>query len=248
MDNIEDSYTKREYKRNKGIFLIIKLIIAAACLLLSSILLYAILKIPLTPIILISTVIIFFIAFKFMYSFLKQNKSDVNKNDNTWGKGLAAEDTVGKSLLALPPEYKVIEDFNTGRGNIDVIVIGPTGLFTIEVKATKGFVSYRNGQLTIDGRFPEKDYIAQTEAERYWLSNTLRQNFNTDYPVTGLLEFPFGKIDKGTINGPIKDGVWIGEGNFHRYLINKSRNHLSPDEIERIYTFLNTLKENKSAQ
>lgn len=247
MDKIEDSYTKREYIRNKRIFLLIKLIIATVCLLLISFLLYVVLKIPLTPIILISIAIMFFIAFKFMYSFLKQNKRDVARNNKTWGKGLEAEDTIGTSLLAIPTEFKVIEDFNTGRGNIDVIVIGPTGLFIIEVKAMKGAVSYPDGQLMVDGRIPEKDYIRQTEAEKYWLSNTLKQNFNTNYPITAVLEFPFGYIDKTTINGPIKDNIWIGERTFHNYLINKSRNHLSTDEIEQIYTFLNTLKENNPA-
>ena len=246
MDNKEDSYTKREFNRNKGILLIIKLIIIAGCLMLISYLLYAILKIPLTPLVIVTLAIMFFIAFKFMNSFLSQNKSDVARNDKTWGKGLEAEDTVGKSLLALPPEYKIIEDFNTGKGNIDVIVIGPTGLFVIEVKAMKGVVSYHNGHLAISGRVTENNYVLQTEAERYWLSNTLKKNLNIDYKITGLLLFPFGKIDKATINGPIKDNIWIGEGNFHRYLIDKSRNYLTTNEVERIYTFLNNLK-NKSS-
>ncbi len=246
MDNKKDSFTKREYKRNKGIFLIIKLIIIAGCLLLISYLLYALIKIPLTPLAIVTLAIMFFIAFKIMNSFLNQNKSDVARNDKTWGKGLEAEDMVGKSLLALLPEYKIIEDFNTGRGNIDVIVIGPTGLFVIEVKAMKGVVSYRNGQLAIDGRVFEKDYIVQTEAEKYWLSNTLKQYLNIDYKITGLLLFPFGKIDKSTISGPIKADIWIGEGNFHRYLIDKSRNYLTTNEVERIYTLLKNLK-NKSS-
>lgn len=246
MDNIKDSYTKREYKRNKGIFLIIKLIIIAGCLWLISYFLYTLIKIPLTPLVTVSLAVIFFVAFRFIYSFLKQNRSDVAKNDKTWGKGLEAEDTVGKSLLALPPEYKIIEDFNTGKGNIDVIVIGPTGLFVIEVKAIKGMVSYTDRQLMIDGRNAYGNYVAQTEAERFWLSNTLKQYLNIDYKITGLLLFPFGKIDKATINGPIKDSIWIGEGNFHRYLIDKSRNYLTTNEVERIYTFLNNLK-NKSS-
>lgn len=246
MVNKEDSYTKREFNRNKGIFLVIKLIIIAGCLLLISYLLYALIKIPLTPLAIVTLAIMFFIAFKIMNSFLNQNKSDVARNDKTWGKGLEAEDMVGKSLLALLPEYKIIEDFNTGRGNIDVIVIGPTGLFVIEVKAMKGVVSYRNGQLAIDGRVFEKDYIVQTEAEKDWLSNTLKQYLNIDYKITGLLLFPFGKIDKATINGPIKADIWIGEGNFHRYLIDKSRNYLTTNEVERIYTLLKNLK-NKSS-
>lgn len=246
MDNINDSYTKRQYRRNKVIFRIIKLIIIVGCLWLISYFLYSAIKIPLNPLIIVSLLIVFIIAFKFMYSFLKQNRSDVVRNDKTWGKGLEAEETVGKSLSALPADYKVIEDVDTGKGNIDYVVVGPTGLFAIEVKATKGMVSFVDEQLMIDGRNAYGNYVAQTEAEKYWLSNTLKQNLNIDYKITGLLLFPFGKIDKVTINGPIKADIWIGEGNFHRYLIDKSRNYLTTNEVERIYTFLKNLK-NKSS-
>lgn len=246
MDNINDSYTKRQYRRNKVIFRIIKLTIIAGSLWLLSIFLYTIFKIPQTPLILISVALMFYIAFKFMYSFLTRNRSDIERNDNTWRKGLEAEETVGKSLSAMPNEYKVIEDLDTGKGNIDYVVVGPTGLFAIEVKATKGMVSYVDEQLMIDGRNAYGNYVAQTEAEKYWLSNTLKQNLNIDYKITGLLLFPFGKIDKVTINGPIKADIWVGEGNFHRYLIDKSRNYLTTNEVEQIYTFLKNLK-NKSS-
>ena len=143
------------------------------------------------------------------------------------------------------PEYKNVDHFNTGHGDIDNIVIGPKGIFIIEVKSSKGTVSYINKQLLINGKPPEKDYIRQTVAEKLKLIEILKLQFNKQYTVTGLLEFPFGKIDKNTIHGKLYDhDIWIGQNTFYKYLIEKSNEYLSHQEIENIYSFLNSVKNN----
>lgn len=163
------------------------------------------------------------------------------------GRGSEAESIVGKSLSQLTVEHKVIEDLNTGHGNIDYIVIGPTGILTIEVKATKGNIRYSNEQLIINGMPLEKDYLGQAEAERYWVFKELNHHFRRQYNVVGLLEFPNGYIDKSTIKEPVRDNLWIGEGSFHHYLIKNSRNYLSQEEINNIYEFLSSKKLNQSS-
>jgi len=185
--------------------------------------------------------VIWFKTFKATESLEKQNKSDFRGNDNTWGKGLEAEETVGKSLKKLSQEFKVIDDFNTGHRNIDFIIVGPTGIFTIEVKATKGFIGYKNGRVLINNSTNDF-FLIQTEAERFWLTQRLKQHFNKDYLVIGLLEFPNSVVDKTTINGPVKANIWIGERNFHKYLIENSRNYLTAEEITSIFSFLSSEK------
>ncbi len=246
MEQANDTYTKREYRRNKRIFFVIKLILIAAYLFIIFFVLFMNQRTTFSVVSLVIITLMCFLVFRLLNFWERRNSKDIKRNENTWGKGFKAEDNVGNSLKTLSSEFKVIEDFNTGHGNIDFIVIGPTGLFTIEVKARKGTVSYKSGQVYINNRLSDKDFIAQTKAEKFWIMNALKQNFNIDYPVIGLLEFPFGKIDKFTISGPIKDNIWIGEGNFHRYIIDKSRNHLTPEEVDRIYTFLASKKENKT--
>ena len=105
------------------------------------------------------------------------------------------------------------------------------------MKASKGIISSNDNQVHINGKVPEKDYIKQTIAEKVWMINALSQKFQKQYPVTSLLEFTKGNIDKASIHGPIQ-GVWIGGYNFHNYLIDKSTNSLTPDEINTIHTFL----------
>jgi hypothetical protein len=54
-------------------------------------------------------------------------------------RGAMAEEAVGGLLDSLPGErWRVIHDATLGRGNVDHIVIGPPGVFTIETKSHPG--------------------------------------------------------------------------------------------------------------
>jgi Nuclease-related domain len=54
-------------------------------------------------------------------------------------RGAIAEEQVGALLDSLPRErWRVAHDVTLGRGNVDHIVIGPPGVFTIETKSHPG--------------------------------------------------------------------------------------------------------------
>ncbi len=54
-------------------------------------------------------------------------------------RGALAEEQVGALLDSLPGErWRVVHDVTLGRGNVDHIVIGPGGVFTIETKSHPG--------------------------------------------------------------------------------------------------------------
>jgi hypothetical protein len=80
-------------------------------------------------------------------------------------RGAIAEEKTGAILEALAEGHFVIHDFYTGRGNIDHILIGPKGIFTLEVKSHHGAVSLENGILLCDGQQFEKDFLKQAWAE-----------------------------------------------------------------------------------
>lgn len=237
MADNSSSYTFKEYKRNKKIFLIIKLIIGITYLWLMYLFLIMLQRTNYSlPGTIISS-LIFFGALKSMQGMDKQNRQDIKHNYRTWGKGAGAELIEERLLESLPPEYKIIKDFNTGHGNIDFIVIGPTGIFAIEVKANKGIISVVNQQLFINEQLSEKDYLKQAFAEKAWLTDRLYSQFNERYEVVGILEFPNGKINTNTIHGKI-DNIWIGGRGFHRYVMNKSPQTLTPEKVESIYSFI----------
>jgi len=103
----------------------------------------------------------------------KQNRGYKRENYYSWGKGAGAELIVEHELERLPKTYKVINDFNTGQGNIDHIVIGPRGIFIIETKASAGTIQYDGQKLSINGKPSKNDYLAQTHAEVNYLDKLL---------------------------------------------------------------------------
>jgi len=156
----------------------------------------------------------------------------------TWGRGAGAELTVGRQLERLGPDYKIINDINSGRGNVDHVCIGPTGIFVIETKAHRGVVSYTN-QILINGKNLEKDYLAQTQAEVRFVADFLHERLGGTYSVQGILEFPYAKID-ASIRGP-KENVWIGGRGFANYVIKKGHSNLKPAELAAISQVLQSL-------
>lgn len=81
-------------------------------------------------------------------------------------RGAIAEEKTGAILEeGLPEGNFIIHDFDTGRGNIDHILVGPKGIFTLEVKSHRGTVTFANGRLMRDGQPFEKDFLKQAWAE-----------------------------------------------------------------------------------
>lgn len=61
----------------------------------------------------------------------------------TWSSGAEGEEKVAKYLAHLNESYYVIHDVVLPRmkGNIDHVVLGPNGVFVIETKNHKGFIT-----------------------------------------------------------------------------------------------------------
>src|SRR6266404_805044 len=69
-----------------------------------------------------------------------------------WRKGAIGECMVADVLGALSDEYWIINDVTTASGNLDHIVVGPTGVFAIETKNWRGTVTADgDGELMLNG-------------------------------------------------------------------------------------------------
>lgn len=56
-----------------------------------------------------------------------------------WGRGAAGEELVGEVLDGLSDrDWFALHDVQLGRGNIDHVLVGPAGIFTIETKSHRG--------------------------------------------------------------------------------------------------------------
>jgi hypothetical protein len=233
VDNRNSSTYKQYVKNKREIF--IKVIIL---LVLSYLVLYVVLKIfslYLEP------EIFLFVFLGLMIAWAGYDKY-VNKwgdrkwfaNYRTWGRGAGAELESKKCLAELGAEYKVISDFQSGRGNIDYICVGPTGIFVIETKSHKGIISW-GGEILRNGQPLEKDIIKQVHGQIYYLRNLLKEKFGTDYFIQGVIEFTNAKVN---IRRPV-NGIYIGGRKFPGWVIrNKFKQSLSPAEVDEIDKYL----------
>jgi nuclease-like protein len=99
-----------------------------------------------------------------------------------WDRGATGEEVVGKVLAAKEADgWRALHDVSFGRGNIDHVVVGAGGLFTIETKS-------HPGRISVDRVHPRM--LAQAYAESKALERVAGQ------PVVPLLVFSRAYIDR----------------------------------------------------
>jgi hypothetical protein len=80
-------------------------------------------------------------------------------------RGARGEERVANILAALPDGYHVFNDFEAGGDHVDHVVVGPTGVFSIETKWWRGAVEIVEGHVLVNGALPSRDPVAQTQRE-----------------------------------------------------------------------------------
>jgi len=78
----------------------------------------------------------------------------MDKEAASWWKGYKGEVLVAKKLIdELPNTFWVINDIQTPLGNFDHVVVGPTGVFAVETKNWRGWVTPDGkGELLVNGK------------------------------------------------------------------------------------------------
>ena len=182
------------------------------------------------------------VIFYIFVSFLVKKVED---NDNSWGRGFEAEELVGTKLAALGNEYLVIHDVlkDKEKGNIDHIVVGPTGVFVIETKANYGWLVDFCGSKQHFTDLADK-FMRQVAGNALWIHNLIRKELYLDGFIQGLVIRPFNKDFKVKSNS--SNNVWILDGNTAYDLIKNSPGHMSKKHVEQVYKLLCQInRENK---
>ena len=79
-----------------------------------------------------------------MYALSKwadRRMEEIDRRRLSFTKGAVGENAVAKALTALPEEFYIINDLATPFGNLDHVVVGPTGVFVLDAKAWRGTVA-----------------------------------------------------------------------------------------------------------
>ncbi len=170
---------------------------------------------------LIATAVLFIVFF-----ILK--KPIENKLWMTWRyrNGQKGEEYVHFLLKSLPSTYIVAENVVIPplKSNIDFVVIGPTGVFTVEVKSHRGIITDDGHQLLHNGvPFQEGDILRQVKGELTRLSDYLCSK-NISFPeIQPVLVFSnkYTKMYFG--KKPVQGALIIGA----RWLVDTIQNRKS---------------------
>lgn len=88
----------------------------------------------------------------YVYRFQNRRIDRYERERIKWRKGTLGEHAVLTILESLSDRYFVLNDVKTATGNLDHIVVGPTGLFAIETKNWRGLVTVNvQGKLLTNG-------------------------------------------------------------------------------------------------
>ncbi|MDY0040482.1 MAG: nuclease-related domain-containing protein [Desulforhabdus sp.] len=112
--------------------------------------------------------------------------------------GADGERKIGKLLKDLPDAYTVINDFDFvgSYGNIDHLVIGPKGVFAIDVKNWRGTVSSDgDGELLLNGQPTDKPMVRTFTRRVMELKDRLKALVELDPYVQGLFVFPHTHVE-----------------------------------------------------
>jgi Nuclease-related domain len=111
-------------------------------------------------------------------------------------KGATGEAVVGYILNNFPDDYRVIHDLSTPFGNLDHVVIGPTGAYVIDTKNWKGVVAADgSGELLVNGKPTDKQEIRNLTRRIMSVKDKLKVLSSHDPYVQGLFVFPSAYIE-----------------------------------------------------
>ncbi len=139
-------------------------------------------------------------------------------------RGAKAEERVDSILSGFSGESATFHDVDTGRGDIDHIVLSrERGIFLIETKAHHGKVTVSNGKILVNGEPPEKDFIAQTLRNTMWLKERVKTATGIDAWIQPILVFPHAFVQEWR---PVK-GILLRNGKYLVRAIEETRSNPS---------------------
>jgi hypothetical protein len=125
------------------------------------------------------------------------------------------EKAVGQYLERLRSQgYEVFHDIPASGFNVDHVILGPTGAYTIETKTWRK-PSRGDARITFDGTTLlkgglalDRDPIVQARAQASWLASLLQEGTGHTYVVKPVVLFPgwFVENTKGAF-----DQIWVLE-------------------------------------
>jgi type II secretory pathway pseudopilin PulG len=151
-------------------------------------------------------------------------------------QALEGERAVGQFLERLREQgYQVFHDIVGTGFNVDHVIVGPTGAYTIETKTWSkplrgdSQISFDGDTLKVGGLEPDRDPIIQAKAQASWLRSVLLESTGRKIDVRPVVVFPGWFI----VN---KDGafrsMWVLEPKALPTFLMNEPVRLSPEDVK----------------
>ena len=170
----------------------------------------------------------------FIWKYFARKIKVLEKERACYRKGMMGEDIIGYVLESFPDDYRIIHDLTTQYGNIDHVVVGPSGAYVVDAKNWKGVVTANeNGELLLNGKPTDKPEVKNLTRAIMGIRDKIKVLSQSDLYVKGILAFPSAHVDArwGT-TGAI---YCVTDEKLYDFIVeNKSGSKLSKKEIDSI--------------
>lgn len=158
-----------------------------------------------------------------------------------WMHGYEAEQKVEDASYELPKSFIPITNIVLGgTGNIDEVIVGPTGIWVVEVKSHTGRITFDGKELRRGGELFEKDFLKQAWAERCGVRDILRKELNKDFFIHPVICFSDAEVRIGP--KPVR-GIYVIGLKWLNGLILKGPTRLGYSTVDEIVKILENYKE-----
>jgi hypothetical protein len=120
----------------------------------------------------------------------------IERERHAWRKGAIGEAAVEESLSHLPDDFVVVNDVSKRLGNIDHVVIGPTGIYVLDTKNWSGTIAADGeGEVLLNGKALPKPPIKSLLSSVMDFQGKLKALAEEDYFVRGVMVFPIAYVE-----------------------------------------------------
>jgi hypothetical protein len=128
--------------------------------------------------------------------------------------------------------YRVLHDLVVGDFNIDHVIIGKTGIYTIETKTISKYkrgaqkIYYDGNEISINGIKPDRNPIIQAKSQAGWIRDFVKEMLNKKVQVKPVIVFPGWFIE-----GTTKADVWVLEPKGFKGFLSHRKQILDENDI-----------------
>jgi Nuclease-related domain len=173
-------------------------------------------------------------AILFGNRFFNKKLDALEREHISYRKGAVGEAITARILEGLSDDYVVFNDVTTEFGDIDHVVVGPTGVFFIDTKHWKGVVGVdRHGKLLLNGKPTTKDAVGALVATCAETKKKLKTLCGYEPYIRAVLCFTSARVDASF--GRIKYCDCVRDERLLDYITDKKNARpLTKEQVESI--------------